>query len=430
MKYSDPIDKLPTVRYGKRKVPVEVPKKNLLYYIGPRDLSPLKDVKKAILKSLKDPISNVPLIDQLEGKSEVVILADDITRPTPQKKIIPILLDELSNSGIKEEDVTIIIGLGTHRYMTREEILDRFGKQVIKQVKVINHAWDKGESFHDIGMKLNQVPVKINKSAYEADYLIGVGSIVPHAQAGWGGGGKIILPGVCSPECVGQFHLFAADLENFLYLTGDAENEARSMIELVAKQAGLKFIINVVFNSQGDLVKVVAGDPIKAHREGVEVAEKIYKREVPKLADIVITSCYPADIDYWQGVKPLTYAQYGVKEGGVVILVGAFPDEVSPTHKELEKFGTLSTPEIKQRLAEGKISDTTAGATLILHSLLTRKREVICVSSGLSVKQKESLGFEHAGGINAALDKAFKLSGKDAKVGIIDHGGDVLPEIG
>jgi len=418
-----------TLRYKNSEVGVKVPRENLLYSIKPEDLPGLKDEKKSIRESLKNPIFAAPLSEKVKKGTKVVIIGDDITRPTPRERIFPVILDELNRAGVPDKDITVLISLGTHRYMSDEEIEKCYGKEVTRRVRVVNHEWKDESNLVKVGSTPGGIPVSVNKLACEADYLIAVGSIVPHCLAGYGGGGKAVQPGICSWETTGKTHLLPMYKDMFLKMVGDTENEVRLEMEKVAEVVGLNFIVNVVLNDKKEIVHIASGDQVKAHREGVKVAKKVYERKIPDLAEIVILSAYPADIDYWQGVKPLSYAQRGLKKGGTVILLASFPDGISPTHSEMGEYASRSYEELKRLIKENRFEDLVCASTLLQHAKIMEHSEVICVSEGLSLEDKEKLGFKQAENVEEALDIAFKKQGKTAKIGVIDYGGDVLPRL-
>lgn len=419
-----------TLRYKGGKIKIRIPRENLVYSIRPKDLAGLKNEGQSIRESLRNPIYSVPLSQKVKKGMKVVVIGDDITRPTPRERIFPFLLDELNKVGISDKDITVLIALGTHRYMSKEERESCFGKNITERVKVLNHEWKDKTNFIRIGSTHSGTPIEVNKIAYKANFLIGVGSIVPHDLAGYGGGAKIVQPGICSWETTGKTHLLPAERDNFFNLLGNPENEVRLEMEEIAKIVGLNFIINVVSNSKGEIVKVVSGDIVRANREGVKTARKIYEHKIPELANILITSAYPAEIDYWQGTKPLFYAQHGLREKGTVILLGPFPDGISPTHPEFEKYGDRSYKEIKKLIKENKIEDLVCASCLLEHALITERSKVICVSEGLSIEQKGKMGFKHADNMEEALEIALEEHGKGAKIGVIDYGGEMLPKIG
>lgn len=418
------------LRYGKGRMPVEIPSENFLYFIKPGSSPQYVSEKEAIIASLRNPIASPPLSERLRRGMRVVIVGDDLTRATPRERIFPVLLDELNRTGISDRDITVLIGLGTHRYMTEEEIRKCFGNEVVARVPVLNHEWQNPKQLTRLGYTPSGTPIDVNKLALEADFLIAVGSIVPHCYAGYGGGGKAIQPGICSWETTGRTHIMPMARDLYLEIAGTIENEVRHEIEMVAEAVGLKFIVNVVLDEAGSIVRVVSGDPVRAHRAGALMAREIYEQRIPELADIVVVSAYPADIDYWQGVKPLSYAQKGLKRGGTSILVAPFPEGISPTHGSLAKYATLPYQELKRLVESGTFEDLVCAATLLLHAkILEHSREVICVSDGMSLEEKESLGFRHADTIGEALEMAFASQGKEAKIGVIDCGGDILPRL-
>ena len=414
------------LRYGKKTISVNIPKNDCLFAIAPNDIGTSYKEEDRIRRSIRNPIGTFPLKEAVKSRMKVGILIDDLTRPTPQGRILPVILKELNEAGIKDNDITIIIALGTHEYMTANEITEHVGKEVAEHVKVINHEW-KGENiFVNLGETNMGSLVGVNKIAYQSDYLIGIGSIVPHCLAGWSGGAKIVQPGICSPETTGHTHMFGVT-RDFLEITGQEANPVRLAIEEVAQKVGLNFIINAIVDSQIRLVDVVSGDPVKAQREGIMVSRKVYERSIPALVDIIVVSANPGEIDYWQGIKCLAHAQRGLKEGGTIILLGSFPREISIEHPEMERYGNRSYQELEKLLENNQLKDYVNISTLLPHALIMERCTVVCISDGISSIQKQSLGFQEAENVEEALEKARKDQGRDAKIGIMDYGSDVLP---
>ena len=409
----------------KKNFKIKIPEKNFLYFVEPHNPK-VNDYGKNIFKILQNPISTEPLSKKIKVGMKIAVLVDDLTRPTPQKKLLTPILEELNKIGIKDSDITIIIALGTHRYMEENEIIKRFGKKIFNKVNIINHEWKDKNIFIKLGYTKNNTPVIINKKVSEADFIIGIGIIATHDLAGWSGGCKIIQPGICSWETTQATHLLACR-GDIIGNLGNVENDVRKEIENVGKKVGLNFILNVVLDRKNNIVKAVCGDPIKAHREGVKYAKPIYERNIPELADIVITNAYPADLDYWQGIKPLLLAQKGIKENGTIILLGDFPEGISLTHPYLKKYGNRTYEDIKKLYGNGKIKDGTCAAALMAHTRCIKRTSVICISDGLSKEDKSSLNFIDADTIEEALKIAFIQQGKNAKIGIIEYGGDVIP---
>jgi len=416
------------IRYGESRLQVKIPEKNFLYSIAPKGITSLPDEKKSLKEALGVPIGSTCLSGQLKPGMKVVIAVDDMTRPTPQKRILPVLLDELDSAGIKDKDITVIIALGTHRYMDKLEMVEHLGSKVVERVEVVNHEWKDNNNFINMGSTEKSTPVIVNKRVVETDYIIGVGSIVPHDQAGWSGGSKIIQPGVSSWKTTGDTHMLATK-EDYLGIPGRKNCLVREEIEKVVKIVGLDFIVNVVVDKDENMVKILAGDPVLAQREGIKYSREVYVRKIPQIADIVIVSSYPGDIDYWQGIKSLLFSQRGVERNGTVIFVSPLTEGITPTHPEMEKYCDKNYGEIMKLTEEGVIKDKVCAAALIMHALIMQKVKVICVSEGLSLKQKRKLGFLHAENVEEAIEIGMQDQGKKAKIGIIDYGSHVLPEV-
>ncbi len=403
---------------------------NVVFSISPVATKKYINVEREIKNALRSPINIPPLKEILYPKSRVLLLVDDITRPTPRKLIIPHILDELNEIGLNDNNITILIASGTHRPMKANEVEKAFGTDVIRRVKVLNHDFRDKEQLINIGYTKKGTPIIVNRKVTEADFIMGVGSIVPHPEAGWSGGAKIFQPGICGEETIAHTHMIAAQQPDHLALAGDENNEVRLEIEQVALHGGLRFIVNVIFDADYNIVKIVAGDPISAHRTGVIFAKNIFERSIPERADIVIVDARPADIDYWQAIKPLAFATNSIRSGGIAILVGEFPDKISPVYSDyFHLFGTKTFNQLKKYQDTGQLSPGVCTEALYLHSRICERVKVICVAKHLSFKEKKILGFYHASNVFEALNIALQKKGSNASIGIILQGGDVLPRL-
>jgi nickel-dependent lactate racemase len=404
-------------------------KRNCIFDIRPAPFRELDNPRETILQALQDPIGSPPLSDLVKKGHKVLVIADDLTRPTPQHLLIPPLLEELNNSGIPDRDIRILIALGTHRRMTNAEIQKHFGRTVCRRVEIVNHEYDDPAYLKTGGYTTDGTPIVVNRRVLESDVVVGVSSIAPHAQIGWGGGAKIVVPGVAGAETVSGMHLLAANQPDYPFFAGQVENPVRHLIEEVARKAGFSFILNAIFNGQYALSRVVAGDPVTAHRSGVKIGESIFIRPIPKLADVVIVDAHPADMDFWQGLKPETLASLAVKPGGVIIIKGNFPDGISPVHDELDRFGTLTKKQIDSIVREGTVSDGASIGALYQHAAVRERATVLCVSAGMSREEAGRLGLQKAASLEEATAAALQLKGGDAEIGIIEEGGEVVPRL-
>ena len=411
--------------YGDKKVQIRLPEKNLSWVVTPRDEACPENEEEEIRRAIQNPIGT-PTISELVKKKgkNVLLLVDDNTRSTPQKKTLPILLEELNKAGIDDNHITALIALGTHRPMKEWEIRERFGEEVVNRIRFINHDWQNLENLVKIKSSEVPYPCYINRLYYKADISIGVGNIIPHMYTGWAGGAKIVQPGVCGEETTGETHLRAG--ENVYNIIGNLDNTVRKQINAIARASGLTMIVNTVLNNRGEIVKVVAGDFELAHQEGDRYAERIYCFNIAEKQDIIIASSHPADRDFWQSVKALNNCGMAVKDRGTLILLCPDPEGIAPDHPDFISLGTCSPQEAKERFKEGKIKDKVALATYLAMDMTRRRIEIILISKGIDPDEASKIGFKVFDDIDDVLDIVLRQKGKDARIGVVTHGGDVM----
>jgi nickel-dependent lactate racemase len=409
--------------------PLEIPDQNLLGAFAPSTVEIEKSEDQLIEEALLQPIGSSPLHEILEWCQDVLILVDDYTRPTPTQKILPRLVKELERGGIKREGIRFLIASGTHRPMTEEEILIKFGKEIPKKHPFFNHqSWDSSQLVY-LGETPSGIPIHINRLVEEVDLIIGIGQIVPHRVSGFSGGGNIIQPGICGEETTGKTHWLSAQFEGWEIL-GRITNPVKKEIERVAEKAGLEWIINTIQDGTGRLIGAVAGDPVHAYREGAAKSREVYQSSLPEEADIVVADSHPYDSELWLAAKGIYAAELAVKQGGVVILVTSCPEGISVSHPEVLEWGYQTFEEVEQKVRQGKIKKLTAAAHLVhVGRVIKERAKGILVSPGISKEETEKLGFTYARDPQEALDVAFSRLSRDAKVAVLQRGGEILPVI-
>lgn len=419
-----------TIPFGQRDIQVDVDNSNFLYYAAPVKADSIPAEAEVIEESLNNPIGTKKLEELVNGSMKIVIMVDDITRPTPKKKILPFVFERLEKAGAQKQNIKVVIGLGTHRKMTEYEIDEYLGRDNVEGYELINIDYKDRSRFVNLGKSENGTPIEVYREVIDADFKIAIGNIVPHIAAGWGGGAKMIQPGVCSEATTEVTHLMACTMQPVLDVCGTVDNLCRQEMEKIAGRVGLDFIINTVLDENKNILGVFSGHFIKAHRKGVELAQKVMCPEIPAKADIVIASAYPAHIDFWQGCKPYIYAQYGVKEGGVLIFVIEGREGFcgnAPQHEEtVRKYALKSFEELKDAVTKGEIKDIVGINVPLFHSTIRHRVTTICVSDGFTKEDMDCLGFIYAKNINEALKIAYEIKSKDAKVGIIPYCGETL----
>lgn len=414
------------IPYGEGTKGFDLPESRLSWIISPKEVAGVPDEEAEIVRAIRNPIGAPRLAELVAQKGkETVILVDDQTRATPQKRVLPLLLNELNRAGVADEEIMLLIALGTHRHMTEGECLLRFGPEVIDRVKVINHAFDDPSQLVSLGKTASGTPISVNRRYLESDISIAVGNIIPHIYAGWAGGGKMVQPGVCGPETTAATHLTAATM--FPQIVATLDNPIKKEIDEVALRSGLTMIVNTVLNSQRRIVKVVVGHLVEAFRAGVREAEPIYTVEIEEYPNIVIASSYPADLDLWQAAKALIHGALMTREGGTLILVTPCPEGVSTQHPIVLQLGDAPPAETKRKMKRMEPAESIGAATHMAIGAVRERVSVVIVSDGLQEKEARRLGFQYAPHPQEALEAALARHGVRAKVGVLTHGGDMAP---
>jgi len=410
--------------------PVEIPDANLLGVFRAPEQAPVENVPASVNEALANPIRSPGLSELARGRNNALIITDDYTRHTPVKEIIPAVVRELQAGGLPASSVKILVALGTHRPMTDEEKLAKFGEEIYRDFEIVGHDWRDEVSFVDVGVTSGGASVRINRVAAEADLLIGVGQIAPHRIAGFSGGAKIILPGICGAEATARTHWIGGTLSGDRML-GFVRNPVRSEMNEAARLARLAFIVNAVCDTDGKTLAVVAGDVAEAHRSGAAIAREALGVRIPRQADIVLVDSFPKDIEMWQAAKALYAADVAVRPGGVLILVSPCYEGVSRSHPLILERGYKTEKETLADVESGRLTDLmVASHCLRVGRLIRDKAAGILVSSGIPKRDAEHLGFVYAASPAEALRKAFDIAGKDACVAVLQHGSEALPVIG
>ena len=327
------------LKYGKTELSFSVPEEQVICEIVGKEYPPLQDLDAAVKQALHHPIDSPPLSEIVRPDQTVVITVSDITRGWQRMdRILPILLDELNAAGVPDQNITLLIVVGGHRLNTENEFEILCGKEVCHRVRVLNHdAFDEANMVY-LGKTSRGTEVSVNRLVVEADRVIMTGGIIYHYMVGYGGGRKSIMPGCSSIRTIRQNHLWAlgpnaGDGSNPTSMSGMTKGSEchEDMVE-VAAFVKPDFIINTVPTPEGEVAGLFAGNWISAWVEGTKLVDAIYGVEIPRKADIVVTTAggFPKDINLYQTGKTMDNACYAVKKGGVVILLSECPDIYEP----------------------------------------------------------------------------------------------------
>lgn len=319
---------LTTLLYGKQGLTIEVPDDAVI--LEPGDLAAERE-EAAVRGALRNPMGTPPLKEMVRATDKVAIVISDITRPTPNEKLVPWLLDELSH--VPLDNVIIINGTGTHRDQTREEFVQMLGERIVEQVKVINHHCQEPEELSKVGRSAFGCDVYLNKAYVEADFRIVTGFIEPHFFAGFSGGCKGIMPGIAGLETIMTFHN-ARMIGHPLATWGNMDNNP---LQQMAREVNLmckpEFLLNVTLNARKEITAAFAGELFEAHARGCEFAKRHAMVRCDSRFDVVVTSNsgYPLDQNLYQAVKGMSAAHKIVKRGGTIICAAECSDGM-PDH--------------------------------------------------------------------------------------------------
>jgi nickel-dependent lactate racemase len=328
------------------------------------------------------------------------------------------------------EQIAIVFALGTHRAMTDDEIVAKIGAEAVAACRVINLSVHDDPDYASLGRSEMGIPVWMLREVVEADLRVGIGSIVPHCDVGYSGGGKILLPGVCSSETVAVNHTKGLDFRGRNML-GAATTIIREDIEDVVSRVGLQFIANSITRADGALYRLVCGDFIQAHRAGVPFAQDVYGVPTRRRADITICSSHPGDVDFIQVAKSVWSGDKMTRPGGDLIVVTPCVEGIGP-YPMLPGLMAQDRHSLERRLRGGDIPADTAGVMAALAVRLNRIGERVrirIVSDGLSKDVAEEMGLAHHDTAEEALRAAQARQGRDVEVSVMTHGGYTYPMV-
>ena len=309
-----------SLAYGRGHLDIEVPGDAIV--IEPTRQPGLADEHAALLASLAQPIGAPALASAISPDASICIVHTDITRATPNDRLIPWLLVFLENAGATRENITLLNGTGTHRPNTRAELERMLTPEVVANYRCVNHLCEDRASHRQFGVTRSGAPALIDRTLAEADVRIITGFIEPHFFAGFSGGPKGIMPGVAALETVMSNHGVQHIGDPHAAFGITEGNPLWEEMRDIALRIGPSFLVNVALNEQREMTGIFAGDLVVAHRAGIEFVRASAMQSVAEPFDIVLTtnSGYPLDMNLYQAVKGIAAAARIVKDGGAILL--------------------------------------------------------------------------------------------------------------
>ncbi|WP_311491568.1 nickel-dependent lactate racemase [uncultured Anaerococcus sp.] len=413
--------------YGKEFVELEVGDDVAVLESKAHDFKAAKSQEDLVRDALANPIGTEKLSELVKGKKTITIISSDHTRPVPSAITMPILLEEIRSTN-PDAEITILIATGFHRPTTHEELVAKYGQEIVDNENIVVHKSGVDEDMVELDTLPSGGRLLLNKHAVNADLLIAEGFIEPHFFAGFSGGRKSVLPGIASEKTVLANHcskFIASDYSRTGILV---ENPIHKDMEFAAEQAKLAFILNVVIDADKKIINAFAGHRVKAHFEGTEFVRGLSTVEGVN-ADIAVTSNggYPLDQNVYQSVKSMTAAEAAVADDGVIIEVSRC-DDGHGGESFYRTFKEAATPkDVEDRILQIPMEETIADQweIQILARILVRHK-VIFVTDPENRQLIEDMHMTYAESLEEALRMAKEIKGEDAKVAFVPDGVSVI----
>ena len=422
------------VNYESRRIEFDLPKGWEVISGQDRPPAPVvKDPDAEIARALDHPIGSGKVEDLARPGMEVVLLFDDLQRPTLAHLVLPRIMDRLNKAGIPDERIRAVCALGTHHPLSLEQLKTKVGGEAFSRLegRLLCHDPHAKDSVI-IGRTHRGTLVEINKYVAFADLIIGVGECMPHPIAGYGGSFKLVMPGVCSYRSVADHHFtwMRHPKSRVNVLEG---NHFYEEIVDAGRISRMSFKIDLIMNEKREVVRAFAGDPVAEHREASKYAESLYLIPLPRLADVTITSAFPMEYGV-QATKALTMASFCTRTGGAIIWTAPQKEAgpIMPLVKEMAS--SESAADFHRRLREGDVPEhlRTFGISYIMQVVYFKEYaerfKVFHVTEGLSAEQVKMMKYQHATSLQEAINRLAREVPK-ADVAVLPSGGNVIAEV-
>jgi nickel-dependent lactate racemase len=390
---------------------------------------PLKEIRHAL-----DNPTGSPRIEELARPGmDAVLLFDDLQRPTPAHLALPEIIDRLNRAGIPDDRITGVCAVGTHPIPTMNQLKIKVGKEVFTRLssRLFSHDPHSKDNII-IGRTQRGTVVEVNQWVASADLIIGVGECMPHPVSGFGGGCKIIMPGVCSYHSVADHHFTWMRNRNSRVNLLDGNPFYEDSVD-AGRLSRLAFKLDLIINEKKEVISAFAGDPVGEHKEASRYAESLYRVSLPKLADVTIASAFPLEMGV-QASKALDMAAFCTRAGGAIVWV-APQKEAGPIMPLIREMGSAeSSSDFHRRLIEGDVPDhlRSFGISYIMQVVYYKEKsekfEVFHVTEGLSAEQVAAMRFSYCQDLQEAINRISETMPK-ADVAILPSGGTIIPAV-
>ncbi len=413
--------------YGRQGLEVNLPAGADV--IEPRFVSGLPDEPAALREALRQPIGSPPLADRVKPGDTVAIVHTDITRATPNDRILPVLLAELEAAGVRRGDITLINGLGTHRRQTDAELRAMLGGAVVENYRCLQHDCHDDANLVPLGTTARGNPVRVNRQYLEADVRILTGFIEPHFFAGFSGGPKAILPSLAGVESVFSNHGLSLIADPRATWGVTQGNPIWEEMREVALRTDPTFLLNVTLNARRQITGIFAGDMLAAHAQGCAFVKQNAMAPVDAAYDIVLTtnSGYPLDQNLYQSVKGMSAAAQIVRQGGTIIMAAACEDGLPDHGRYAALLAAAGSPQgVLDMISRPGFVEQDQWQVQI-QALIQLRAEVLVYSDGLSDEQIARALFTPCRDISGTVAALARHYGPGARLCVIPEGPQTIP---
>ncbi|EPC6342077.1 nickel-dependent lactate racemase [Enterococcus faecalis] len=417
--------------YDKKMITARIPDKNFIGLLESKaeHFSNPYTEKETVEKSLDNPIGSLPLEELAKGKKDIVLISSDHTRPVPSHIITPIILRRIRSVN-KTARIRILVATGFHRPSTREELISKYGKEIVENEEIVMHISTDDSSMVKIGQLPSGGDCIINRIAAEADLLLAEGFIESHFFAGFSGGRKSVLPGIASYKTIMANHS-REFIDSSNSRTGNlTDNPIHNDMVYAAAKANLAFIVNVVLDGDKKIIGSFAGDMVEAHKVGCNFVKEIARvKKIPCDIAVSTNGGFPLDQNIYQAVKGMTAAEATNKDGGVIIMVAGCRDGHGG-EGFYENIANVKNPNefLEAAIHTPRLETVPDQWTSQILARILVHHHIIFVSDLVDPELITSMHMEIAKTFDEALERAFEREGLNAKVTVIRDGLSVIVE--
>ncbi len=412
--------------YGKKYISFNVPDENLVSVLWPAAIEACSNPHQEIERALDNPLGTQRVEQIVSTGEKVLILVDDYTRATPVPLILPHLLERLKSRQVRDEDITLLVSTGTHRPCSESELREKLGEELYGRYRTEQHDCTDQSSQVFLGLTSRGTPVWVNHLLVENDRIFGIGHIDPSDYAGYAGGWKLIVPGVAALETIDNNHSLA--VLSFRHY-GSVDLPCRQDINEAGEMVRVDQFINVVLCQDDQIGRVFAGAPADIHFAGVSLAKQVYEVECPGLVDIAIVSAYPYDVDYYQAIRAIEYADVMVRPGGSILVVAPCPDGIgSETFYRLLAAPDQQPDDFLRNIARrnGKVTYNVLGYFL---TLIRAEKQLYGYMPGITRPELEAIGIHPVDSLQSGVDAILQVHGPKARLAVLPVGSATIPRL-